>query len=120
MELAQPSLEPHPVHVRHQLQPVLNLEHQRRERVVQRLDWFDRFSVDEYVPAVPGLRAEEVASALSGVLKRSSRTPPTRNDMSRRFGRVRAARGDVSRASGGGTSVSCQRVTATIALLHAV
>lgn len=37
VELAQPSLEPHPVHVRHQLQPVLNLEHQRRERVVQSL-----------------------------------------------------------------------------------
>ena len=35
VELAQPSLESHPVHVRHQLQPVLNLEHQRRERVVQ-------------------------------------------------------------------------------------
>ena len=100
VELAQPSLEPHPVHVRHQLQPVLNLEHQRRERVVQSLGLVRSFQRRRGVPAVPGLRAEDVASALSGVLKRSSRTPPTRNDMSRRFGRVRAARGDDARVRG--------------------
>ena len=36
------------------LQPVLNLEHQRRERVVQGFDWFDRLSVGSTCQLCPG------------------------------------------------------------------
>ena len=116
VELAQPSLEPHPVHVRHQLQPVLNLEHQRRERVVQRLGLVRSFQRRR-------VRASCARAARGGARVGAERrleallanaADEERHVAAIRLGTRRARRR--MRASGGRkSSVSCQRVTATIA-----
>ena len=76
------------MHVRHELQPVLNLKHQRRERAVQPfrlVELLQRLpvlaSALRYVVGSAAVAGLDGGFALSGVLKRSSRTPPTRNDI---------------------------------------